>query len=192
MTEILDRPLLPARHRLNVDAYYKMAAAGILGHDEHVELIEGEIIDMAPIGSPHSGRLNRLVQLFGRAAADGLVVLAVQNPLRLNEQNEPQPDLMLLRPRADFYTQSHPMVADVFLLAEVSGTSLVFDRSVKRSLYAKFGIPEYWIVDLDGKMLDVCRDPQGSDYESIKQLKTGKVCPLLVPAIMIDVETLFS
>ena len=113
MGEILERPQAPARHRLDVDAYYKMAEAGILTRDDRVELIDGEIIDLNPIGSPHAGKTNRLARLFAKAAADGHVLTSVQNPLRLDAYNEPEPDLMLLRPRADDYQASHPSAADV-------------------------------------------------------------------------------
>ena len=107
MGAILDRPQTPARHRLDVDAYYKMAEAGILTPRDRVELIDGEIIDLNPIGSPHAAMTNRLARLFAKAAADGHVLTSVQNPLRLDAYNEPEPDLMLLRPRADDYQANH-------------------------------------------------------------------------------------
>ena len=120
MGESLEHSQAPARHRLDVDAYYKMAEAGILTRDDRVELIDGEIIDLNPIGSPHAGKTNQLARLFAKAAADGHVLTSVQNPLRLDAYNEPEPDLMLLRPRADDYQANHPGAADVLLLIEVS------------------------------------------------------------------------
>ena len=120
MGETLERPQTPARHRLDVDAYYKMAEAGILTREDRVELIDGEIIDMNPIGSPHAALVKRLNRLFARAAAEGMVLVGVQDPLRLDAYNEPEPDLMLLRPRADDYQANHPGAADVLLLIEVS------------------------------------------------------------------------
>src|SRR5271168_4613357 len=101
MGEILERPQAPARRRLYTDAYYKMAEAGILTDPHHVELIDGDIFDMAAIASPHAAVTNRLVRRFAEVAADGLTLMSVQNPLRLDGYSEPQPDLMLLRPRAD-------------------------------------------------------------------------------------------
>ena len=136
MGEILERPKAPMRRRLDIDVYYKMAEVGILTDPRHVELIDGEIIDMAAIGSPHAAVTNRLVRGFARAAAEGLTLMSVQSPLRLDAYNEPQPDLMLLRPRADDYRASHPSATDVLLLVEVSETSLAYDRGIKLALYA--------------------------------------------------------
>ena len=116
MGELLDRRRAPARHQLDVGAYYKMAEAGILTQNDRVELIGGEIFDMTPIGSAHAGKTNRLNRLFARAAADGLVLVSVQGPLRLDAYNEPEPDVMLLKPREDDYQDRHPGAADVLLL----------------------------------------------------------------------------
>ena len=104
----LDRPETPTRRRFDVAAYYRMAETGILSPKDRVELIDGEIIEMAPIGSTHGGKVNRLTSLVARLAADGRVIASVQSPLRLDPYNEPQPDLMLLRPRADFYEFQPP------------------------------------------------------------------------------------
>ena len=131
MGEILERPPAPARHRLNVDAYYRMAEAGILTDPHRVELIDGEIIDMPAIGSPHAAITNRFARTFSRALRDEVALVAVQSPLRLDAYNEPEPDVMLLRPRADGYRASHPGAADVLLVIEVSESSLAYDRSVK-------------------------------------------------------------
>jgi len=124
MSEILERPQAPTRRRFDVDAYYKMVEAGVLGDGRRVELIDGEIIDMAAIGSPHAAVTNRLARLFSRALRDDVALVNVQSPLRPDAYNEPEPDLMLLRPRADGYRTSHPNAADVPLLVEVSETSL--------------------------------------------------------------------
>lgn len=102
MQVILDRPEIPTRRRFDVDAYYRMAETGIIAPKDRVELIDGEIVEMAPIGSAHSGTTNRLTRLVAQSAADGRVLVSVRSPLRLDPFNEPQPDLMLLRPRADF------------------------------------------------------------------------------------------
>jgi Uma2 family endonuclease len=142
MGEILDRrPLAPARHRLSVDALYRLVEAGILTDPHRVELIDGELIDMAAIGSPHAAITNRLVRCFARAVADGLMLVSVQNPLQLDGYNEPQPDLMLLRPRADGYRAGHPNAADVLLLVEVSEPSLAYDRNVKLPLAWRAHLP---------------------------------------------------
>ena len=192
MAEILERPLAPTRRRFDVDAYYRMAEAGVLGDARRVELIDGEIIDLAAIDSPHAAVTNRLVRGFARAAADGLVLLTVQNPLRLDAYNEPQPDLMLLRPRADDYRTSHPGAADVLLLAEVSETSLAYDRGAKLPLYARFGVPEVWIVDLVGGAVEVYREPKDGAYASRQLLADGLLSPPLVRSATIDVAGLIA
>jgi Uma2 family endonuclease len=112
-----------------------------------------------------------------RAAVDGLVLVSVQNPLRLDNFNEPEPDLMLLRPRPDDYRASHPSAAGVLLLVEVSESSLAYDRSTKLPLYARFGVPEVWIVDIAGAAVEVFREPQGDAYSSCERLTSGMLSP---------------
>jgi Uma2 family endonuclease len=192
MPEVLERPGVPTRHRLDVEAYYKMAETGILKRPERVELIDGEIIDMPAIGSPHAGIVKRLIRLFVPAASEGSVVFSVQDPLRLDEFNEPEPDVVLLRPRADDYRTSHPTASDVLLLVEVSDTSLSYDRSVKVPLYAKFGIPEVWIVDIAGATIEVYRAPKNGDYAARERHLSGALSPQLVSGIAIDVAALFA
>ena len=192
MGEILERPPAPARHRLNVDAYYRMAEAGILADPHRVELIDGEIFDMAAIGSPHAAITNRLVRIFSRALPDELALVAVQSPVRLDAYNEPEPDVILLRPRADSYRASHPRAADVLLLVEVSESSLHYDRSVKLPLYARFGVPEVWIVDLIGLAVEVYREPRDGAYASRERLTGGLLAPALVPGATVDVAGLLA
>jgi Uma2 family endonuclease len=158
MGEILERPQAPTRHRFDVHTYDRMAEAGVLGDARPVELIDGEIIDMAAVGSPHAAVTNRLARLFTRAVRDDAALVNVQRPLRLDAYNEPQPDVMILQPRADDYRASHPNAADVLLLVEVSETSLAYDRTIKLPLCAKFGVPEVWIVDLVGAAVEVYRE----------------------------------
>ncbi len=192
MPEVLERPCVPTRHRLDVEAYYKMAEAGILKRPQHVELIDGEIIDMPAIGSPHAGIVKRLIRLFVPAAGEGTVAFSVQDPLRLDEFNEPEPDVVLLRPRADDYRTSHPTASDVLLLVEVSDTSLTYDRSVKLPLYAKFGIPEVWIVDIAGAAIDVHREPKDGEYATLERYSSGVLSPSLVSGVTIDIAALFA
>jgi Uma2 family endonuclease len=192
MQTTLERPRAASPHRFDVDDYYRMAAAGILGPKDRVELIEGEIVDMAPIGSAHSGKLYRLTGLVGRLATDGRVIASVQCPLRLDRRNEPQPDLMLLRPRPDFYESSHPTAADVLLLVEVADSSLAYDRGPKLALYARHGVPEVWIVDLVGRAVEVCRQPSREGYAERRQVTEGMATPTLVPVLDIDVAALLA
>jgi Uma2 family endonuclease len=192
MTGILERPAAPTRHRLDVDAYYKMAEAGVLSAGCRVELIDGDIIDMRPIGSAHAGNTNRLIRTFARAAAEGSVLLTVQTPLRLDAYNEPQPDVMLLRLRRDDYTERHPSAADVLLLVEVSDSSLAYERDTKLALYARFGVPEVWIVDIPGSDVEAYRGPKDGAYAFRERLAGGPLSPALVPELTIDVAWLLG
>jgi len=192
MGEILERPQAPARHRLDVDAYYKMAEAGILTRDDRVELIDGEIIDLNPIGSPHAALVKRLNRLFARAAAEGRVLVGVQDPLRLDAYNEPEPDLMLLRPRADDYQANHPSAADVLLHIEVSDSSLAYDRGAKLALYARFGVTEVWIIDIAGSAVEIYHGPKDGAYASRERQTSGSLTPKLVAEVSIDVAALLA
>lgn len=140
-----------------------MGEAGILREDDRVELIDGEIVQMTPIGSAHAACVKRLMHLFVRALADRAIV-SVQDPIAIPRGSEPQPDLALLRPRADFYRGGHPQPADVWLVVEVADSSLAYDRAVKLPLYARAGIPEVWLVDLSGDTVEVLRRPAAGRY----------------------------
>lgn len=179
-------PNILHRHRLTVDEYHRMAETGILAPNARVELIEGEVIDMPPIGSPHAGTVSFLGKRLERAAGDHALVY-VQNPLFLNMHQEPQPDLMLLRPRADFYRSAHPTPADVFLIVEVADTSLAYDTQIKLPLYAYHGIPEVWLVDLFNRRFLVHRTPTPTGFQDVQTLTDlSAVTPLLLPGIAID------
>jgi hypothetical protein len=137
--------------------YHRMAEAGILGEDDRVELLEGEIVQMGPIGSRHASCVKRLVDIFIPLQVGRKVILSVRDPIELGEHSEPQPDLTVLKPRPDFYAKAHPGPADVFLLVEVAdlsacnaqaGTSAAYDRDMKVPLYAQAGVPEVWVVDV--------------------------------------------
>lgn len=183
----------PRRRRLDVDAYYRMAEAGILGRDDRIELIDGEIIDMAPIGSPHAGSVNNLVRVFAQAVVSDKVILSVQNPLRLDLHNEPQPDLMLLRPRDDGYRSAHPAAADVLLLVEVAAESpLAYDRGTKLPLYARHGIQEVWIVDLVGRAIEIHGHPVAGRFTTERRQSAGPLAPTCLPDCPVDVDRLFG
>ena len=190
MRAVLERPQAPAKHRLDVGAYYRMAEAGILSHPERVELIDGDIFDMNPIGSLHAAVTRRLEQRFARAVADGIVLVSVQNPLRLDAYNEPQPDFVSLPPRAVAYAGSHPGAADALLVAEVSDSSLDHDRKTKLPVYARFGVPEVWIVDLSGRAVEVYRNPTDGRYASSGRMSQGALTPVRIPEVTIDIAAL--
>jgi Uma2 family endonuclease len=163
---------LLTRRRFTVDDYHRMAEAGVLTEDDRVELIEGEIVMMAPLGSRHAGKVNLLTRLWGSRLGDRAIV-AVQNPVRLDRYSEPQPDIALLRPRPDFYTERHPEPADVLLLIEVSETTTETDRRVKMPLYATAGITETWLVDLDTRRIEVYRAPSAQGYQDTHVFTRG-------------------
>lgn len=179
-------------HRYTVGDYYRMAEAGILNENARVELIEGEVIDMPPIGCPHSGLVNRISHRLGRAVGDNAIV-AVQNPIRLNDLSEPQPDIALLRPRPDFYTGAHPEPGDVLLIVEVADSTLKYDRDIKTPLYARHGIPEVWLVDVVGRELVVYRQPEATRYMQVQRPAGREILALMaLPEIEVDVGGLFG
>jgi Uma2 family endonuclease len=163
----------PTRHLITVDEYYRMAEAGILSEDDRVELIDGEIIDMAAIGIKHALCVDRLSKLLNRLLPEEILV-RVQNPIYLNQRSEPQPDLALLKPQDYSRRKHHPGPDDVLLVIEVSDTTLTFDRKVKVPLYARGSIPEVWIVNLQDDSTEVYSQPEGGAYQERQQLQRGQ------------------
>jgi hypothetical protein len=157
--------------------YHTMVQAGILTEDDPVELLDGEIVRQMPSGPSHAGCINRLTKLLSARAGD-LAIVTVQNPLALDEHSEPEPDVMLLRPRAAFYAESHPTSADVLLAIEVADTSLDADREVKVPLYAEHGLREVWLVDLPGRRVIVFRHPVGGRYTEERAYRAEDSIPL--------------
>lgn len=181
----------PIRRQFTVEEYYQMAVAGIFTEDDRVELIEGEIIEMPPIGGPHASRVLRLTQVFTAAFRDAALV-NVQNPLRLSGRSEPVPDVVLLRPRSDFYVE-HPTPADVFLVVEVSDTTLAYDRGVKLPLYAREGVPEVWLVEIGPDRISMHRDPTPTGYRQTQVRRRGDVISALAfPDVEIAVEDILG
>jgi Uma2 family endonuclease len=173
------------RWRFTVHDYHRMGEAGILHEDDRVELIEGELVEMAAIGTRHFSCVNRLNRLLVMNVGDEAVV-SVQNPVRLNEYTEPQPDLTVIRPRD--YRVSLPEPEDVLLLIEVSDTTLAYDRGLKLQLYARAGIREAWIVDLPGDTIERHTEPSGDGYQRVEQTRRGQTLestalPGLVPSV---------
>lgn len=148
-----------------VDDYYRMAEVGILKPEDRVELLDGEIVEMSPIGNRHAGCVNRVNDLF-TFLFRGKAIVTVQNPARLNKYNEPQPDFVLAKTRADYYASRHPTGEDIYLMVEISDTSFRKDRDVKVPIYARLRIPEVWIVDLQQNRILVFRDPAGNSYKT--------------------------
>src|SRR6266853_4546096 len=182
--------LAPTKHRFTVQDYHRMAETGVLRPDARVELLDGQIIDMSPIGPSHGGVVKRLNDYFSRLA-QGRWLMAVQDPLRLDPQSEPEPDLMLLKRAPDFYTSRHPVPEDVFLLIEVADTTLEFDREEKLPAYGRAGVAEVWIVNLSEQTIEVYREPHFAGYTATKVLCAGeRACPLAFPDVAVDVAEL--
>jgi Uma2 family endonuclease len=182
----------PRRHRLTVADYYRMGEAGILAPDARVELIDGEIIDMAPIGSPHVWAVAHLDRLFQATVKNQAVVL-VQSPIALGDHSAPQPDLALLRPRGEHYRSSLAGPNDVLLIVEVAQSSLRFDRDDKIPLYARHGIPEVWLVDLEPKRLVRYRNPLQGAYASVDEPDLGSPLEIAaLPETPLDLSALFG
>lgn len=180
------------RHRFTVDDYHKMGETGVLPPDSRVELIEGEVVEMSPIGRKHIARVNRITHLFaGRFG--GRAIVSVQNPVRLDRHSEPQPDIALLCQRADFYESSVPTPADVLLLVEIADTSVEADRAVKVPLYARAGIRELWLMDIPGDAIEVYRGPGRDGYSSMTRVvRGGTLTPEAFPGEAIAAEELLG
>lgn len=162
-----------------------MAQAEVFGEEDRVELVEGEVFEMTPIGSRHAGCVNRLTHWLVTGVRDRAVV-AVQNPIQVGDFSEPQPDLVLLRPRPDFYAEHHAFPGDVFLVVEVADSSLRFDLQRKTPLYIAAGIPEVWVVDLGGVVV-VTRGA------AVHEVRAGEsLAPLAFPDVVLDVAALLA
>jgi len=161
------------RKMFTTDEYHRMREAGILGEDEHLELIRGEIIFMAAaIGSYHAACVDKLNRIFARNLPESIII-RVQNPVRIREHSEPEPDIALLKPRQDFYAEAHPGPEDVLLIVEVSDSSLEYDRETKLPLYAKAGIGEAWIVNLKDGCVEVYTKPSEQGYDVLRKFRKG-------------------
>ncbi len=179
------------RHRFTADSYEQMIRAGILKADDRVELIEGEIIEMSPIGERHAACVKRLLRLFTRNLGDRAIV-AVQDPIRLDDQSEPQPDLAILKPRDDFYASGHPGPADILLLIEVADSSIDADRG-KLRLYARAGIAEAWLVDLEKGRIEIHRKPGRKGYSDVRNAsRKDRVSPAAFAGIELPVDQLLA
>ena len=184
--------LAPARRRFTVAEYYAMADAGIFSPEERVELLDGDIIVMPPIGDGHAAA----VKLFANTmppTLQGRAMIAVQDPVRLDENSEPQPDVMLLLWRDDFYGGGHPGPADVLLLIEVSDTTVYYDRNAKLPQYARAGIPEVWIVNRPARRVEGYSEPSGDEYATVRHYGPGEsIAPQAFPDIVLEVNRIIG
>jgi Uma2 family endonuclease len=180
------------RKLFTVDEYYRMGEAGIFSEDARLELIEGEILEMSPVGNRHIGCVNRATALFAARLATRAVV-SVQNPILLSRYTEPQPDIVLARPREDYYGGKRISPADALLVLEVSDTTLRYDRKRKMPLYAKWGVPELWIENLENDVILVFRGPGPSGYATTLTLHRGESTALAAfPDVTFTVDELLG
>jgi Uma2 family endonuclease len=180
------------RWRFTVDDFMLMGEVGIFKEGERVELIDGEVIRMNPIGFGHGGRVKRLNGTLSPLLA-GRAIMSVQDPLQIRPRRQPQPDIMVLRPRADYYSTSHPVADDVLLIIEVSDSSLEYDRKTKAAVYAQAGIEDYWIINLIDMQLLVYRRPVDGIYRSIQVLtREDSIQPLAFPDVTIAVSEILA
>ena len=178
-------------HRFTVDDFARMGEAGIFTEDDRVELIDGEIRDMAPIGPPHAWIVNRLDELLITRLA-GKAYVSVQNPIRLGPHTEPQPDLTVAR-RTEAYANRHPDAADILLVIEVADSSLHFDRMEKVPRYGRAGIPETWLVDVEARTVTVYAGPGPEGYAREQVLRCGeRIAATAIGALGFPVDEIFA
>lgn len=159
--------------RFRVEDFRKMTQAGILPEESGWEIIDGYLIDKMTIGSKHAGTVKRLDEII-RDRIGKAVIVSIQDPIHLDDYNEPEPDVALLKRRSDFYAQSHPSPQDVLLLVEVFDSTIEYDREIKKVIYAKAGIREFWLVNLLNNTVEVYSQPKNGNYHLARILESGE------------------
>jgi len=181
----------PRRHRITVDEYYRMGELGLISPDARVELIDGEIIDMAPIGNPHMATVDRLVKLLIHAVGDRAIVRC-QGAVQLGDYSAPEPDFVLLAPRTDYYSTRRAISSDTLLAIEVSDTTLKYDSGRKMSLYARHNVPELWVIDVPSARLLHFRRPSGDRYLETATLEAPATMSIeRLPGIELNLSSIY-
>jgi Uma2 family endonuclease len=194
MAVVIERAPVPAPHwKLTVEEYRRMGEVGILHEDDRIELIEGELIEMSPMGCFHAGVGSQLADQLMRQLA-GRAIPWIQNPLRLSRHSEPQPDFALLKFRADYYKGGLPIAADVLLVVEIADSSVRYDREIKAPLYARHGIPEYWLIDVPARGVEVYSEPDAEQgcCRDVRRVAEGLLAPHGFPDAAVDVRALLA
>lgn len=182
-------PVQVERRQFTIGEYARMGEAGIFTEDDRVELIEGEIIKMSPIGSRHAACVDRVVNTLLARLAGERAIVRVQSPIILDDYSEPQPDVTLLKLRADFYAQGHPTPADVLLIVEVADSSIEIDRDIKLPLYARAGIPQVLLVNIPAEVVESYSDPLNDAYQNVQHLGHGEAVNIeAIPGLMLSVD----
>lgn len=169
---------------IDLDAYHRMIETGILTEDDPVELIEGQIVTMSPKGSKHAACLRKIMTWLPEAVGENAQI-QVQDPIQIPDLSEPEPDLALVQPRADYYAEAHPLPSDVTLLVEVADSSLRIDREIKAPVYAAADIAHYWIINLPEQQIELYAQPQGDRYQKLHTVQRGEM--VSVPGLGIEV-----
>ena len=178
------------RHRFSVDDYHFLAEHGLFAPSERVELIRGELQLMQPLGPDHSSHTSSFIDTI-RPKCPPTLALRLEQPVVIPPDSEPQPDLAVVRRRADYYKSAHPRPADVLLIVEVADSSVAFDTGGKARLYAQAGIPEYWVLDLPAQRVRIFREPRGDGYKVGEALTRGETARCgTVPELVIEVGDL--
>jgi Uma2 family endonuclease len=174
------------RFKFSSEAYHRLSDYGLLPSSARVELLNGEIVEMSPINSPHSGTINRLQKILEKLLGKTYII-ANQNPIQLGVYSEPEPDLAVLNWRDDFYFDQHPTPAEVIFLIEVADSTLEKDREIKLPIYAQANISEVWIVNLRARQVEIYTSPKGAEYQQFKIFKPGDLLEgTLVPNLKIE------
>jgi Uma2 family endonuclease len=178
--------------RFTLEEYHRLGELGVLDEDDRVELLDGQVVAMTPIGPAHAGCVGALTAVLGRAIGPN-ALLWVQNPVRLGDQSEPQPDLAVLRARPDGYRIAHPQAHDILLVIEVADRSAGWDREVKLPLYARAGVPEVWLVNLPDQQVETYREPAGQRYTTVHFARRGELlAPLFLPSASVSVDQILG
>jgi Uma2 family endonuclease len=177
--------------RFSADEYHQMIEAGVFRDDERLELIDGEIVEMSPIGDRHAACVRRLNELLSGLVARRAIV-DVQDPVVVGAAYAPQPDLAVLRPKSDYYASQTPTADDCLLVIEVADTSAEYDRQIKMPRYARGGVSELWLVDLEREVVVVYRDPLGDAYEHVQVFRRGEVINLSTLAMEVAVQSILG
>ncbi len=192
VTESINKKTELSFHRFTIEEYHKLAEVNILNEDDRVELIEGRIFDMTPIGSLHAACVKRLIDLFAERLQKRAII-SVQDPIDLNKQTEPEPDIAILKRRPDFYAERHPIPYDILLVIEVADTSIEYDRTIKIPLYARANIKEVWFVNLLENTVEVHLGPSPEGYKQITEYQNNQgISPKNFPDIIVTASEILG
>lgn len=181
-----------ARRPFTAAEYHRLSDVGILTEDDRVELLNGEIIKIAPIGPRHAACVDRLAEHLQNRIGK-ISIVRVQNPIRLDDYSEPEPDISILKRRSDYYARNHPSAADVLIAIEVADTTLESDRAVKLPSYARAGIPEVWLVDLNSDRIEVHTNPHADVYQEVKiVLRRQRVASAIIPQLKLKADDILG